>query len=52
MTHRDSTCLLCGHTSNDVSVGLIAWIAAALGLMRGARAVTRSRLLGVDASPG
>src|SRR5206468_9334632 len=29
-------------------VGAIAWIVAAFGLMRGARAVTRPRLLGVD----
>lgn len=25
MTHRDSACILCGHTSIDVAFGLIAW---------------------------
>ena len=25
MTHRDTTCLLCGVISGDVKVGLIAW---------------------------
>ncbi|MGH9277662.1 MAG: ABC transporter permease subunit [Acidimicrobiales bacterium] len=30
-------------------VGTLAWLAAGLGLLRGARAVTRPRLLGVDA---
>ena len=25
MTHRDTTCLLCGIVSADVRVGLIAW---------------------------
>ena len=29
-------------------VGLLAWLLAAYGLLRGARAVTRARLLGVD----
>ena len=31
-------------------LGLVAWIVAALGLLRGARAVTRPRLLGIDAA--
>jgi hypothetical protein len=30
-------------------VGALAWLAATLGLLRGARAVTRQRLLGIDA---
>lgn len=25
MTHRDTVCLLCGLTSPDVALGLIAW---------------------------
>jgi hypothetical protein len=29
-------------------IGLLAWLAAAFGLLRGARAVKRARLLGVD----
>lgn len=37
-----------GRTSGWL-VGLVAWMLAALGLMRGARAVTRPRLLGIDA---
>ncbi len=32
----------------DLLVGLLAWVAAATGLWRGARAVTRPRLLGID----
>ena len=33
-------------------VGAFAWVAAILGLMRGAHAVTRARLLGVDTESG
>jgi hypothetical protein len=42
--------LLGAGRSSGLLVGLVAWIVAALGLVRGARAVTRSRLLGVDAA--
>jgi hypothetical protein len=31
-----------------IFIGLVAWLAAGLGLLRGARSVTRERLLGVD----
>jgi ABC-type Na+ efflux pump permease subunit len=39
---------LFGANNSAVWVGLVAWCAAAYGLWRGARAVTRARLLGVD----
>ena len=39
---------LFGAGGSAVWVGLAAWIAAAFGLWRGARSVTRGRLLGVD----
>lgn len=42
--------LLGAGRSSGLLVGLVAWIVAAFGLVRGARAVTRSRLLGVDAT--
>jgi hypothetical protein len=29
-------------------IGLLAWVAAILGLARGARSVSRARLLGVE----
>jgi ABC-type transport system involved in multi-copper enzyme maturation permease subunit len=39
---------LLGAGSSGLLVGALAWVVAVLGLMRGARAVTRARLLGVD----
>ena len=52
LSYAQSSGALSTATRSGLFVGLIAWIAAALGLMRGARAVTRPRLLGVDAAPG
>jgi ABC-type Na+ efflux pump permease subunit len=43
---------LFGANNSAVWVGLVAWCAAAYGLWRGARAVTRARLLGVDGDLG
>ena len=51
LSYAQSTGGLLGAGSAGFWVGLCAWTAAVLGLMRGARAVTRPRLLGVDASP-
>jgi ABC-2 type transport system permease protein len=51
ISYAQSTGGLLGAGSAGFWVGLCAWTAAVLGLMRGARAVTRPRLLGVDASP-
>jgi ABC-2 type transport system permease protein len=49
LSYAQSTGGLLGAGSGaGLVVGSLAWIAAVLGLMRGARAVTRPRLLGVD----
>lgn len=49
LSYAQSTGGLLGAGNAGFWVGLAAWIAAVFGLMRGARAVTRPRLLGVDA---
>jgi ABC-2 type transport system permease protein len=51
LSYAQSTGGLLGAGSAGFWVGLCAWTAAVFGLMRGARAVTRPRLLGIDASP-
>ena len=38
--------------STGVLLGLVAWLVAIVGLMRGARAVTRPRLLGIEDGRG
>lgn len=48
LSYAQSSGALFGRGGIGFIVGLIAWPVAALGLMRGARAVTRERLLGVD----
>ena len=48
LSYAQSTGGLLGAGSAGLLVGALAWMAAVLGLMRGARAVTRARLLGVD----
>ncbi|MDP1807447.1 MAG: ABC transporter permease subunit, partial [Acidimicrobiales bacterium] len=48
LSYAQSTGGLLGAGNAGFWVGLAAWPAAAFGLMRGARAVTRPRLLGVD----
>jgi ABC-type Na+ efflux pump permease subunit len=50
LAYGQSSGALLGAGGSGVVVGAIAWVIAILGLMRGARAVTRARLLGVDAS--
>jgi ABC-2 type transport system permease protein len=49
LSYAQSTGGLLGAGNAGFWVGLAAWTAAVLGLMRGAKAVTRPRLLGVDA---
>jgi ABC-type Na+ efflux pump permease subunit len=48
VTYAQSTGGLLGAGRSGLVVGALAWIVAAAGLVRGARAVTRARLLGVD----
>ena len=49
LSYAQSTGGLLGAGSRaGLVVGGLAWAVAVLGLMRGARAVTRPRLLGVD----
>jgi len=48
LSYAQSTGGLLGHGHAGLWVGALAWIVAILGLKRGARAVTRPRLLGVD----
>jgi ABC-type Na+ efflux pump permease subunit len=43
---------LFGAGNSAVWIGAVAWVAAAYGLWRGAHAVTRARLLGVDGDLG
>jgi ABC-2 type transport system permease protein len=48
IAYGQSTGSLFGASGSGLVVGTLAWIAAIIGLTRGARAVTRARLLGVD----
>lgn len=48
ISYAQSTGGLLGHGHAGLVVGALAWAAAVFGLIRGARAVTRPRLLGVD----
>jgi ABC-type Na+ efflux pump permease subunit len=48
LSYAQSTGGLLGAGHAGLWVGLFAWMAAILGLKRGARAVTRPRLLGID----
>ncbi len=47
LSYAQSSGLLLGETRSGLVVGALAWVAAAVGLRRGFRAVTRERLLGV-----
>ena len=48
LSYGQSTGALLGASRSGLMVGAIAWAVAILGLMRGAKAVTRARLLGID----
>lgn len=48
LSYGQSTGALLGAGGIGLAVGAVAWLVAAYGLSRGARAVTRARLLGVD----
>ena len=48
LSYAQSSGALFGSTGSALVLGGLAWLAAIAGLARGARAVTRARLLGVD----
>lgn len=48
IAYSQSTGALFGARASGLVIGVIAWVAAVIGLRRGMRAVSRSRLLGVD----
>jgi ABC-type Na+ efflux pump permease subunit len=48
LSYAQSSGALFGATRLGIIVGFAAWMGAILGLLRGARSVTRERLLGVD----
>ena len=48
IAYSQSTGALFGASASGFWIGLVAWLLASLGLTRGMRAVSRSRLLGVD----
>jgi ABC-2 type transport system permease protein len=48
VSYAQSSGFIFGSTASGIAIGLLVWIAAAVGLTRGARAVTRPRLLGID----
>lgn len=48
IAYSQSTGALFGASSSGILIGVIAWVLAIIGLSRGMRAVSRSRLLGVN----
>jgi ABC-2 type transport system permease protein len=48
VSYAQSTGFVFGTTTSGILIGLLVWVAAVVGLTRGARAVTRPRLLGID----
>lgn len=48
VSYAQSSGVVLGSTTSAVVVGLLAWAGAVAGLARGAHAVTRPRLLGID----
>lgn len=52
LSYAQSSGALFGAGGGEIVSGAVAWVVAALGLWRGAKAVTRARLLGVDGDLG
>ncbi|MDP9389493.1 MAG: ABC transporter permease subunit [Actinomycetota bacterium] len=50
LSYAQSSGVVFGAGASGLVLGLLAWVAAGVGLWRGAHAVRRPRLLGVDAS--
>ena len=50
LSYAQSSGAIFGSGTSGLWLGAISWVAAIIGLQRGSRAVTRPRLLGVDAS--
>ena len=50
LSYAQSSGAIFGSGTSGLWLGAISWAAAIIGLQRGSRAVTRPRLLGVDAS--
>lgn len=48
LSYAQSSGLLFGRAASGIVLGAVVWVLALVGLRRGARAVTRARLLGVD----
>lgn len=48
VSYAQSSGFIFGTTASGIGIGILVWAAAAVGLARGARAVTRPRLLGID----
>ena len=48
LSYAQSSGIVFGSSTSGIVAGLLAWVVAVIGLRRGARAVTRPRLLGVD----
>ncbi|MFP5377682.1 MAG: ABC transporter permease subunit [Acidimicrobiia bacterium] len=48
LSYAQSSGFVFGTTASGVAIGVVVWAVALAGLARGARAVTRPRLLGVD----
>ena len=48
VSYAQSSGFVFGTSASGIALGVVVWVAALLGLARGARAVTRPRLLGVD----
>lgn len=50
IAYGQSSGALLGADVSGIALGAVAWVLAVIGLVRGARAVTRPRLLGIDAT--
>ncbi|MGH9281892.1 MAG: ABC transporter permease, partial [Acidimicrobiales bacterium] len=48
VSYAQSSGIVLGSAASAVVLGVVAWVVALIGLARGANAVTRARLLGID----